>query len=917
MDKLSESDYSVDLIDLEGNCDYLEDDSGRPYRRYKRIIHKKYPSPAFDNWIVKYGISQIMISSIVCELKKTYDIKWRIMLYALFEKYMNQFLNMNLSSCFLLFAKNNLIDLILYMHLFGARAKNPMFLNKINNVAQLNHFKEYGYDVDKYIEKLNIKNGNYENIAKLLSDKNKTQSNVFELLTQCNIDIFQKFYNNVLMVQKPPSVKKNINNALMDFSCNNIVFSVVIYLLKLGIDMTHDQFLVCIGLTKLKKIKKNKKSKSKSFDKWNMSHYYNNRYRRRYDSHLNTINKKYKVNKNAIGKNNTESLCEIIKLYRQKTAIDFPHIKSYAKWLLVKNLKVGIEIMNSFTAEQHKRYSVKLPDHELYRLIDTDDVELLKNAISSKVINLIKFQKINYYVVYAVHNYKFKIAEYLMDVLKMKYMPLFVSHYIISWTLSKKRATECINFIHKKLGNVPKKILDCLLKYGCYKAICHYCDIEKYTLSEHDIFKMINPTAANGNSNFIKCAKKIIKRTKKPNSIFRRILTQTKTFDYLPPRKMLYDFIMSSAQKYNFELNHYDKLFFENMNCHLLERVYSDTKNAKRINIDLIQIIFNYFENPESYIEPIDGHRYRYRSKIGTYKLNTAKQNEQPYQRSIFNIILFLKKIVPDLVQQITKKYTAELLSNIYSKYIHNIFGMYTPNDFIEFFDNEFKFVPTNEHIIDIIKTKTFDYTNSLYAILKKYAQISNSSNELIELLMRIYPSEETLDFLESCKVDILKFMTPAYINELFIERGDSKVKFIKMCIDKSNYKATPYLYKIFTRNTYSNPRHIERWITNVKDVMRQENSFVPIVSATYEKILNMADRCGYKNNILDLNIPVVNEYIPTDDEKIIENFEGVDFDFFENQILDHPMEVNSINDDIETIDNDIESISNNSDENK
>jgi hypothetical protein len=832
-------------------------------KRFEANIHNKYPSLFFTQWILKFGLSQKVIIRAIIMLKKTNDIKWRYLLCSVFDTYKPKF---DLTNIFVKLAKYKFFDIIAYAHLFGFKPVKPKFINMIEDKVQLQKMKSHGYDITNKLNEMVIKSADYEECTKLLDDKNKTQNEVFELLCKCTHTIFVKCYNEVIMKNKPKSVQTNINADLMNYASKYKLLNIVMYLMNNNVAMTPENVINCFGLRK----KPNRGKSSKKYKKTSksMRQRYLSRSTRITDTFKSKLRMYYDFDKTAcIQENNQDTLCEFIKLCRLKNiSIVFDKIKIFINFLLVyKCFKLVVELMTSIPEKQRNTFRIKLKYYYMYHLISCDDSELFEKVIMMGLINVVKFQKQKIYLLNAIHYNYFNIARYMINNLKMKYREPTVYELC---GCSNTQYINMLKFLHESDCHISPNILKCALVMGYNNSVEYCLNVLGMKMKNKDVYNIIvgHVTIRTNKLNFqtfIKYFNILIKNKQlSVKSALNKLISITGTRCIGTTSKngvfIITNLIKKLASTYNISLLKFDNVIFTAQNYDLIAYIYSDNNAISKITPELVKITINQFENTQ--ISYRSGGQYPNWDKYVEYK---KKMKDNIFDCNLFNLFLFLKKVRPDIVNSEMEKYQMTKLVEIYKVYIDNATDYKADYEVLHFFDIAFGIKPNSSTFAKFIKNYTFE-DRIVIDMIKTYSDVVKIDDELKSAVLE-HGTVEFMSFLIEYDANTKIFFTQARINMLLYEGREDRL--IRYCIDNSNYKFTPYIYRVLKHMIWNSKYSIERYVTFIKSTILPHN--VPIERPIYEHALVQARTCNCEKMIKNINLTIIDEYHPTDDEII------------------------------------------------
>jgi len=879
--------YEKNLFD-ENDPKFFEIHLSKWQKKYfEANIHNKYPSLFFTQWISKFGLSQKVIMQALIMLKKTNDIKWRYLLCSVFDTYKP---NIDFTNIFVKLATHKFFDIIAYAHLFGYRPVNPKFINKIEDTIQLHKMVSYGYDIKNRLDELIIKSANYDECVKIMDDKNKTQNEIFELLCKCTHTIFAKCYSDVLMKNKPKSVQSNINTDLMNYASKHKLLNIVMFLINNNVAMTPENVINCFGLkTKLNKkktVKKNRIIRNRRrirYGRFSLSSRFG-------DKIVNKIRIYYEFDMTScIQKNNQNTLCEFIKLCRLKNiSVVFDKIRIFINYLLFHRcFKLVVELMTSVPEKQRNAFRIKMSYRHIYYLIKCDDSELLEKVIMMGMINAVKFQQQNMYVANAIRHNNFNVANYMINNLKMKYKGS--SNYELC-RCSNTQYIEMLKFLHKSEFQISPNMLKCALIMGYDNSVEYCLNVLGIKLKTKDVYDIIAGRSWNARigkpkfRTFKKYFNVLIKNKKFgiKTALNKLIsLTGIQTIFRMNSKNakcMITNLITKIASTHNISLLKFDTAIFTVQNYDLITYLYSDKDAISKITPELVKITIDQFKNVQETYR--NGSHYLSWDRYIESKKN---MKENIYDSSLFSTFVFLQKVQPEILKSELEKYKMPDLMEIYKAYIDSTSNYKGDHEFLHFFDVTFGIKPEASTFAKFIKCYTFE-DRIVIDMIKTYLSVGDIDDELKTVVLN-HGTVEIISFLIEYDPSVKNFLTQARINMLLYAGHDDGL--IKYCIDKSNYKFTPYIYRVLKYMIWKSRYSIEKYVTFIKSTVLPNN--VPIERLEYEHVLSQAQSCNCEKMIKNINFTIIDEYHPTDDEIIpmVNILDPADDDFSDDESID------------------------------
>lgn len=492
--------------------------------QFEQKILDKYPSEFFNSWLKNIGITNVITADIISKIKMG-DIKWQFLLSDLAEqKYYK-------GKKFYFLAKslinNGLINLLLLL-LIPRQDKN-FIINMVSDKKLLLKLKLAGYNAIEINKKILINNNDYKEVEQIIASSDEDAR--LELTSLCNMNVIKKLYTNkFLNLNTDKNLQKMLTNA-----CINKNYDLISYLLNKNIFPSQNDLLHIFCITKKVIEPKKRRYKKKVITKQRY-------YRKRYLHSTDKFNKKYTINIMHYTIAHEDYLVKLIDIL-VKNNIKHPFENNInvviMKFLSINRYYIAIHLMLNYQC------TLKLKEYLkrgiIYNVILLDDVQLFKNIIKIGIIKTESFNTKKKYLSYALRHSSYKIANYMVNTLKMKITTsIFERRQNYYFRASSQGKENAFNYDYEKLINffidnnltIDKKLITIFISYGNFEAL-KYCEKKINMVPTLKNIIQLLPKGCNGTSkkNYIKIFKYFYDKTDQKRSVLSLVLSLLKKID--------------------------------------------------------------------------------------------------------------------------------------------------------------------------------------------------------------------------------------------------------------------------------------------------------------------------------------------------------------------------------------------------
>lgn len=837
---------------------------------YGGLILDKYPSKFFDTWIETYGVSITMMKSLILKMK-TGNWKYTSLFCEFVEKKLIK--NKIMGNVQNLIIKSKMYHLLSFIKIFYPEKKIPVgLINDLNVLEKLRI-------TDPNNKNLNIKliSKNEHNVQKICSIISSTEheSDKYELIGRCHEKVLNHLdETNQIDLKNFKTVQKIFLNAL---SLRNV--SLITYLLKYGITLTGENVKFLFGITE--EIKKSKKLKKKICRRY--------RHWRRTNNPINKFKKIYKIKFSIYSNNYDMDLFGLL----QKLEKDVLNPK------LIKNIKLFIQCLFLYGAVRSALFLIKLFDNisiklrssditsVAFAIIKTDDPNILKDVLLLKLIKTDKFVSCTNYLRFAIENRFIKIAEYMIESLKMK---ISSSDIMMRPSYSYRRlhrankisgknemsGVDVLKFLEKHNMPINKSIIASFVRNGDEDGIKYCEETLKIFPTLSDLSQMFYNSyrvPKNAGIIFKSHFDKMIKNGEHP-----RIMNITKSLlSKGNNSSMVFSVIKHITKNRKMKSESIINLCIENSRLNALKYFHE----VKKIPIDITgKLMSNLCQEPRV-------NRYNYYRRFG------FRGQSRDIQKKL-KIFQYLKDKCPDKFEIFKNEYIKNK-ENI-SKLLHQNRTNDSITERIDTIESIFGVKIGCEHLLSLLDS--FVYLTNEY-IVRIHEKIK-FSDELVKKLLSYNPGIVMCQILTQLGYDMKKYLTIKALNAS-IEVGVLDNSYVSYIIEEIGIKPTPYSYSLLAlsieryKNIYMRPiPKIDENNSTLKLLIIFNKSNNKMKKADYDKFNETFSKL---ENFTKLKFKLVDKYEPLEEEKDPDHY----YNDFENDFGEEDPVILDINENLDS----------------